>query len=333
MMNDKIKVLIVDDSLLVRRILTQLINSEPDMEVIGEAVDPIDARSQLQKNPDVMTLDVEMPRMDGITFLEKLMKLRPMPVIMISSLTDHGAETTFRALDLGAFDFVPKPKLAVGDTKLRNGFEIVTKIRAAYASRDYYKRKSAQSTANTPIISIITGVGGTGAIRNVLDAAHSNCPPIVVWHAFPDGFVRAFADRLSDQLALPVQEAYPNTRLENGHVYLLPVGLQAVLSWEANHYVLKCQPTDIPGKTSVDIWLSSIADVAASHAHVALLTSYGIDGLVGVERIVQNGGEILVQNPDTCVVPDLVNAALQRISNLKALDVEDIVIKLSEISI
>lgn len=330
-MSDKIKVLVVDDSLLVRRILSQLINNEPDMEVIGEAVDPIEARAMLQKNPDVMTLDVEMPRMDGITFLEKLMKLRPMPVVMVSSLTDHGAEVTFKALELGAFDFVPKPKLAVGDTKLRNGFDIITKIRAAYAARDYYRRKSAQNTANMPIISIITGMGGTGVIRNVLDGVHQNSPPVLVWHAFPEGFVRAFADRLSDQLALPVSEALPNTRFNNGQIYLLPVGLQSLLSWDNGHYVLKCQPTSEPGRPSVDMWLSSIADVAGAHGTAAILTSYGEDGAAGASKMVQSGGHVFVQTPETCVVPDLAIATLSRIPELNAMDIETMVSKLSDI--
>ena len=135
----KIKVLVVDDSMLIRKILTRLINAQEDMEVIGDAVDPIEARTHLAKNPDVLTLDVEMPRMDGLTFLQKLMKLRPMPVVMVSTLTEKSAAITFKALELGAFDFVTKPKLTPGSADLANGDEILSKIRAAYAARDFYQ--------------------------------------------------------------------------------------------------------------------------------------------------------------------------------------------------
>ncbi len=328
---NKIKVLIVDDSLLVRRILRQLIENEPDMVVIGEAIDPIEARGLLQLNPDVMTLDVEMPRMDGITFLEKLMKLRPMPVVMISSLTETGADITLKALELGAFDFVPKPKLAIGDTKLKNGFDIITKIRAAYSAKDYYKRKNAQSMASLPIISIISGMGGTGALRNIIEGVTKNSPPITVWHAFPDGFIKAFAQRLTEQLSVPVIEALPNMRLSNGHIYLLPIGIQSHLTWQENSYIIKCTPAQEPGKPSIDTWLTSIAETARSHASVILITSYGSDGARGAEQIYNAEGNIYVQNPETCVVPDLVNATIERIPDLLPLSLDALTVKLSEL--
>ncbi|HEY1043796.1 MAG TPA: response regulator, partial [Telluria sp.] len=206
----KIKVLIVDDSALIRSVMTEIIASQPDMEVVGVAPDPLVARELIkQTNPDVLTLDVEMPKMDGLDFLERLMRLRPMPVVMVSSLTERGSEITLRALELGAVDFVTKPKISI-QTGMREYAELISdKIRAAARARIKPRTAAGQGVPSAPLpqlrnpltsseklIIIGASTGGTEAIREVLMQMPSDCPGILIAQHMPEGFTSSFARRL-----------------------------------------------------------------------------------------------------------------------------------------
>src|SRR5690606_29529423 len=233
-MMSKIRVLCVDDSALVRGLMTEIINSHADMEVVAVAPDPLVARELIkQHNPDVLTLDVEMPRMDGLDFLEKLMRLRPMPVVMVSSLTERGGETTLRALELGAIDFVTKPKLGIRDGLLEYAELIADKIRAAARARlrppaavapAPPQRLQRPFASSEKLVIVGASTGGTEAIREVLYPLPPDSPAILVTQHMPAGFTRSFAQRLDALCAVTVREASHGERVLPGHVYLAPGG-------------------------------------------------------------------------------------------------------------
>src|SRR5690606_28898142 len=233
-----IRAVVVDDSALVRRLLTEIINAEPDMEVVGAAPDPIVAREMIRSlNPDVITLDVEMPRMDGLDFLERLMRLRPMPVVMVSTLTERGAATTLRALELGAVDFVAKPVLDVRhrlDTMAR---DITDKLRIAAQARVGRKlgapRPEAVRVAGKPrtgglpsqhLVAIGASTGGTAAIREILEHLPAQVPGILITQHMPPGFTASFAARLDALCCMRVKEAEDGEAILGGHAYVAPGG-------------------------------------------------------------------------------------------------------------
>ena len=302
----KIKVLVVDDSMLIRKILTRLINAQEDMEVIGDAVDPIEARTHLAKNPDVLTLDVEMPRMDGLTFLQKLMKLRPMPVVMVSTLTEKSAAITFKALELGAFDFVTKPKLTPGSADLANGDEILSKIRAAYAARDFYKKMAPPAEPLMPPVHSIHILGGTGAntvYHDVLAQLTSESPPVTLVHTMPAGFAEPFAARLSQHSPVPVVYVSDRATLQPGHVYVLPS--------ERNPQLHLGQSFDVvlgePGRTlNVSGWAASVGSVAHKHAMMIVLSGADDKDIQGFKLAATQGTMVYGQDPNTAPVPGLI---------------------------
>jgi len=227
----KIRVLCVDDSALVRGLMTQIINDHEDMEVVATAPDPLVARDLIkQHNPDVLTLDVEMPRMDGLDFLERLMRLRPMPVVMVSSLTERNSEVTLRALELGAVDFVTKPRLGLRDGLMEYSDIIADKIRAAAHSRPRPpqaqgpapRRLAPVFSTTEKLIVIGASTGGTEAIRQVLEPMPANSPAILITQHMPAGFTRSFVQRLDGLCAVQVHEAEDGQRVLPGHVYLAP---------------------------------------------------------------------------------------------------------------
>lgn len=315
----KIRVLCVDDSALIRSLMTEIINSQPDMVVVATASDPLIARDLVkQHNPDVMTLDVEMPRMDGLEFLEKLMRLRPMPVVMVSSLTEHGSEAALRALELGAIDFVTKPRLGIRDGLLSYTELIVGKIRIAAAARLLPPRRDAPCNTSaaavpllrSPLLSteklIIIGAstGGTEAIREVLQPLPPDCPGIMIAQHMPAGFTRSFAERLSSLCRIKVSEAVQGERILPGHAYIAPGGFHLSLVRSGANYVAQVDlaPPVNRHRPSVDVLFDSAARYAGKNAIGVLLTGMGRDGANGLLRMRQAGSYTLAQDEASCVV-------------------------------
>ncbi|MES2013490.1 MAG: chemotaxis response regulator protein-glutamate methylesterase [Pseudomonadota bacterium] len=315
----KIKVLVIDDSALIRSLLTEIINSQRDMEVVGAAPDPLVARDMIkQLNPDVLTLDVEMPKMDGLDFLEKLMRLRPMPVVMVSTLTERGSEITMRALELGAVDFVTKPKMSITEGMLEYTDLITDKIRAASQAKvATLSRHPASATGSTepvklrnPLISseklLIIGAstGGTEAIKSFLLKMPSDCPGILITQHMPAGFTKSFANRLDSLCQISVKEAQGGERVLPGHAFIAPGDKHLLLARSGANYVteLSDAPPVNRHKPSVDVLFDSAADLAGKNAVGVILTGMGKDGAVGMARMREAGAYNFAQNEESCVV-------------------------------
>ncbi|HEY9099165.1 MAG TPA: chemotaxis response regulator protein-glutamate methylesterase [Thiobacillus sp.] len=314
----KIKVLIVDDSALIRGVMKEIINSQPDMEVVGVAPDPLVARDLIkQTNPDVLTLDVEMPKMDGLDFLERLMRLRPMPVVMVSSLTERGSEITMRALELGAVDFVTKPKMSIQSVMLEYTDLIADKIRAASHAKVKQRTVGMDERAGTHLASlrnpltsseklIIIGAstGGTEAIKAFLTQLPPDCPGILITQHMPEGFTRSFANRLDKLCRISVKEAEGNERVLPGHAYLAPGHSHLMLVRSGANYMTKLDqgPPVNRHRPSVDVLFSSAAISAGKNAVGVILTGMGRDGAAGMLEMKQAGAYNLAQDESSCVV-------------------------------
>jgi two-component system, chemotaxis family, protein-glutamate methylesterase/glutaminase len=317
----KIKVLCVDDSALIRSLMTEIINSQPDMTVVATASDPLVARDLVkQHNPDVMTLDVEMPRMDGLEFLEKLMRLRPMPVVMVSSLTERGSEAALRALELGAIDFVTKPRLGIHDGLLAYTDLIVGKIRIAAAAHILPAKRTAKGssssvTADVPLLRspllsteklIIIGAstGGTEAIRELLQPLPPDSPGILIAQHMPAGFTNSFAQRLNGLCRVAVTEAVHGERILPGHAYIAPGGFHLSLTRSGANYVAQVdqEPPVNRHRPSIDVLFDSAAKHAGKNAIGVILTGMGRDGAEGLLRMHQAGAYTLAQDEASCVV-------------------------------
>ncbi|HWW04620.1 chemotaxis response regulator protein-glutamate methylesterase [Collimonas sp.] len=322
MSDKKIKVLCVDDSALIRSLMTEIINSQPDMTVVATAPDPLVARDLIkQLNPDVLTLDVEMPRMDGLDFLEKLMRLRPMPVLMVSSLTERGSEITLRALELGAVDFVTKPRLGIREGLLEYTDLIADKIRAAARARLKVARQPGADAAagaaasqapmlRSPLLSteklIIIGAstGGTEAIKEVLQPLPPDCPGIMIAQHMPPGFTRSFAQRLDGLCRITVKEAEHGDRVLPGHAYIAPGGFHLSLARSGANYVAQLDQEEPVNRhrPSIDVLFDSVAKHAGKNAIGVILTGMGRDGAAGLLRMRQAGAYTLAQDEASCVV-------------------------------
>lgn len=315
----KIKVLVIDDSALIRSLLTEIINSQRDMEVVGAAPDPLVARDMIkQLNPDVLTLDVEMPKMDGLDFLEKLMRLRPMPVVMVSTLTERGSEITMRALELGAVDFVTKPKMSITEGMLEYTDLIADKIRAASQAKvATLSRHPVSPNGGTepvklrnPLISseklLIIGAstGGTEAIKSFLLKMPSDCPGILITQHMPAGFTKSFANRLDSLCQISVKEAQGGERVLPGHAFIAPGDKHLLLARSGANYVteLSDAPPVNRHKPSVDVLFDSAAELAGKNAIGVILTGMGKDGAVGMARMKEAGAYNFAQNEESCVV-------------------------------
>ncbi|SNS60506.1 two-component system, chemotaxis family, response regulator CheB [Noviherbaspirillum humi] len=317
----KIKVLIVDDSALIRSVMREIINDQPDMEVVGVAPDPIAARDLIkQTNPDVLTLDVEMPRMDGLDFLERLMRLRPMPVVMVSSLTERGSEITLRALELGAVDFVTKPKISIQSGMREYGEMIADKVRTAARARITPRRIAPPQGAaagsaelpsmRNPLISseklIIIGAstGGTEAIKDFLLQMPSDCPGILITQHMPEGFTRSFAKRLDSLCRISVNEAAGGERILPGHAFIAPGHSHLLLARSGANYVTKLDqgPPVNRHRPSVDVLFNSAAECAGKNAVGVILTGMGKDGAQGMLNMRQAGTYNFAQDEASCVV-------------------------------
>ena len=313
-----IKVLVVDDSALVRSLLSEIINKAPGLELVGAAPDAFIARDMVnQFAPDVITLDVEMPRMDGLSFLEKLMVAKPTPVVMISTLTDEGAEATLRALELGAVDFLPKPKLGVAEGIREYSELIVEKITTAskirvrplqkihrpeVGSGDKILSKHLQSTEK--IIAIGASTGGTEAIKDLLVQFPSAIPGIVMTQHMPPGFTRTYAERLNKCTNLYVIEARGGERILPGHAYLAPGGHHLIVARSGADYIVKLSDAEPlhRHRPAVDVMMESVARVGGKNVIGVLLTGMGKDGAKGMLDIKNQGGFTFAQDEASCVV-------------------------------
>jgi len=315
----RIKVLIVDDSALVRRLLTEMLSSDASIIVLGTAHDAYDAREKIKAlNPDVLTLDVEMPRMDGLTFLRNLMRLRPMPVIMVSSLTDKGAEVTLDALSIGAVDYLPKPKIDLAATLADYKEELIAKVKAAASARlrttttasasadaILAKRDPQRQLRTTErIIAIGASTGGTEAIKEVLIRLPPDTPGIVITQHIPKLFSGAFARRMDACCQLSVCEAEDGQQILRGHAYIAPGDRHLLLVRDGARYV--CCLDDGPPvnrhKPSVDVLFRSVAQQAGRNAIGVILTGMGKDGALGLKEMHDAGGRTVAQDEATSIV-------------------------------
>ncbi len=311
---------VVDDSAVMRQLLTQILARDPDIEVVAQASDPYIARDKIkQLNPDVITLDVEMPRMDGLAFLEKLMRGHPMPVVMVSSLTERGCETTLRALELGAVDFVTKPKLDVTRGTLELAGEIVAKVKAAARAhvRPLPASTAAAGGATRPVVAGLAGLalthkviaigastGGTEALREVLTRLPADTPGVVVVQHMPASFTRAFANRLDSLCSMVVKEASDGDRVLPGHVLVAPGDYQlSVVRSGANYAVRVVQDPPVNRhRPSVDVLFDSCARELGGNAVGVILTGMGDDGARGLKAMRQAGAHTIAQDEASCVV-------------------------------
>ena len=325
----KIRVVVVDDSALVRSLLGAIIDKQSDMECVGAAADPLIAREMIRAlNPDVITLDIEMPRMDGIDFLAKLMRLRPMPVVMVSTLTERGAEVTMRALELGAVDFVAKPKIGVADGLQLLADDITDKIRVA--AKAHLRRPAAPQTqvvtsrlgelsaaANAPpatalgrlstekIVFIGASTGGTEATKEVLSQLPADSPAIVITQHMPAGFTKSYAARLDGLCRIRVAEARDGERILPGHAYIAPGGLDHLsIERSGANYIARVRPGDPVNRhrPSVEVLFKSAARVAGPNALGIMLTGMGADGAKAMKEMRDAGAFNIAQDEATCVV-------------------------------
>ena len=312
--------LVVDDSALIRRMLTEILEQDPEIEVVGTAQDPHIAREKIkQLNPDVLTLDVEMPRMDGVTFLRNMMRLRPMPVVMVSTLTQKGSEVALDALELGAVDFIAKPKADIAHTFGDYAEEIIAKVRMASMARvhvptTFSKRQSADVIlpekkvrhfkTTDQLIALGASTGGTEAIRQVLAAMPADSPAMVITQHIPEAFSRSFAERMNSCSQLTVSEACDGDQILPGHVYIAPGDRHLMVIRDGARF--RCALSDGPPvnrhRPSVDVMFRSVAQNIGPNALGVILTGMGDDGARGLLEMKQAGAKTIVQDEKSSVV-------------------------------
>jgi two-component system chemotaxis response regulator CheB len=353
----KISVIVVDDSALVRQLLSDILNADAEIEVVATAADPYQAREKIKIfNPDVLTLDVEMPRMDGVTFLRNLMRLRPMPVVMVSTLTEHGAQVTLEALELGAFDFVAKPKLDLSHTLADYAEEITSKVKAAaVVNLSALERRSGPGAADKltadavlaplagkatrlktteKVIAMGASTGGTEAIKHVLCALPAGAPGIVITQHIPVAFSAAFAKRVDGFAAIQVRQAEEGEQILPGHAYIAPGDKHLLVERSGARYY--CRLNDGPPvsrhKPSVDVLFRSVAQHVGPNAVGIMLTGMGSDGAQGMLEMRQAGAVNLVQDEKTSVVWGMPGAAIKAGATEKALPLQKIAAEIMALS-
>jgi two-component system chemotaxis response regulator CheB len=319
----KLRVLVVDDSALIRSVLRDIIDRESDMECVGVAPDPLVAREMIKAlKPDVLTLDVEMPRMDGLDFLERLMRLRPMPVVMVSSLTQRGSEVAFRALTLGAVDFVTKPKLDMVRGMEEYAIDITDKIRAAAQAKmrllatslraveeslsadAVLPSRSFRFASTEKIIVIGASTGGTEAIREILMCMPADAPAILIAQHMPEQFTRSFAQRLNGLCKISVKEAESGERVLPGHAYIAPGNMHLLLKRSGAQYIAELNQGPLVNRhrPSVDVLFRSAANVADGNSLGVILTGMGKDGAQGLLEMRSAGAHTIAQDEASCVI-------------------------------
>ncbi|MGH8145830.1 MAG: protein-glutamate methylesterase/protein-glutamine glutaminase [Rhodanobacteraceae bacterium] len=351
----KVRVLIVDDSALVRKMLTEMLSGDPDIEVVGSAPDPLVARERIkQLSPDVLTLDVEMPHMNGLTFLDNLMRLHPMPVVMVSSLTERGAEVTLRALELGAVDFLAKPGSDLTGTFGDSADEIRSKVKTAARARPRAMTTHVQPIKASPrfdadavlpratgsvssggrIIAIGASTGGTEAIRVVLTMMPPDAPPIVITQHIPAQFSAPFAQRMDKCSAMRVFEARDGQPIQAGHAYIAPGDRHLLVVRDGSRHI--CRLHDGPlvnrHKPSVDVLFRSVVASIGGNGVGALLTGMGDDGARGLKEMREAGSPTLVQDEPTSVVWGMPGAAWKLGAADEALPIEAVAGRLLELA-
>ncbi|MFH0976788.1 MAG: chemotaxis response regulator protein-glutamate methylesterase [Spirochaetota bacterium] len=335
----KVKVLIVDDSAVVRKVLTEALSKSKFIEVVGSAMDAFIAVTKIQKlNPDVLTLDIEMPRMDGITFLQKLMSTRPMPVIMVSSLTDSHADMTMKALSLGAFDFILKANLSNQKDYESFSEELIEKVIAAGSSRmrvpvkspvmdipfDVTRKFSAdvilpkvstkRFTVNSDsVIAIGASTGGTEVIAEIISKLPEDVPGIVIAQHMPEKFTKSFADRINGISSVYVKEAEDRDRVFRGTVLIAPGGKHMLLKHDSGGYYVEINdgPPVNRHKPSVDVLFRSFAQTASSHSLGIILTGMGNDGAHGLLEIKEAGISTIAQDEASCIIFGMPGEAIK----------------------
>jgi two-component system chemotaxis response regulator CheB len=322
----KIRVLTVDDSALMRQVLATLLSKDPGIEVIGSAPDPFIAREKIKAlNPDVITLDVEMPKMDGLTFLEKLMKGHPMPVVMVSSLTEAGCQTTMRALELGAVDFITKPKIDLREGMEEIAQDLIEKVKAAAQAKVRGTGVTGKGVAATPmsgaamikttdtIIAIGSSTGGTEAVKDVLMALPPNTPPIVITQHMPERFTKTWADRMNQLCRISVKEAEDGDSVLPGHALIAPGGYHMTLVRSGARYTVRINqdPPVNRHRPSVDVMFASVAEYAGANAVGVILTGMGGDGAKEMLTMKQAGAFTIAQDEASCVVFGMPKEAIK----------------------
>jgi len=331
-MTQKIRVLIVDDSKLIRDVLTAILNEQPDIEVVGAAADAFQARDLIKElNPDVITLDVEMPKMNGLEFLDKLMRAKPTQVVMISTATERGSEVTFRALELGAVDFVTKPKLAE-QTPDDYGDIIAEKVRAAKTARlkgprrsdgDFSAEATMPPVMKRPVpkgvktadrlIAVGASTGGTEAIREFLVGMPDDCPGIVIVQHMPENFTKMFAERLNGLCRINVKEAEHNDPILPGHAYIAPGGKHLWVKRDDGQLLCKLS-TEAPmnlHRPSVDFLFRSCAKFIGADAVGVIMTGMGRDGAEGMKAMKEKGAWNIAQDEATSVIFGMPREAIE----------------------
>ncbi len=354
----KTTVIVVDDSALVRGLLAEIINRQSDMTCIGAASDPLVAREMIRNlNPDVITLDVEMPRMDGIDFLSRLMRLRPMPVVMVSTLTERGAEVTLKALELGAVDFVAKPKIGIADGLRQLGEDITDKIRTA--AKAHVRRlaspaaAAAAATSGAPsgtsgthapapspigrlstekLVFIGASTGGTEATREVLVQLPADAPAVLITQHMPPGFTRSYAARLDSLCRIRVAEARDGERVLPGHAYIAPGGLHLSVERSGANYIARVRDGEPVNrhKPSVEVLFQSAARVVGPNALGVMLTGMGGDGARAMKEMRDAGSWNVAQDEASCVVFGMSREAIAHGAAHEVLPLSQIAGKLIE---
>ncbi|TFH92260.1 protein-glutamate methylesterase/protein-glutamine glutaminase [Vibrio ouci] len=335
----KIKVLVVDDSPVYRALLSELINSDPDLEVVATAEDPLEARELIKvHNPDVLTLDIEMPKMNGVQFLKNLMRLRPMPVVMISTLTQHGAEATLAALEYGAVDYFPKPSVDRTGEIASDKKRVIEKIKMAaganVTSGTAVAKPKTQSKLSVPkhndhieVVAIGASTGGTEAVKQVLSMLPANMPPIIITQHISAMFSTSFAQRLNENSDIQVKELSANRApLVAGCAYLAPGDKHLVVVRRGAH--LYCQLDDRPAvnrhKPSVDVMFDTVAETVGDKAIGVILTGMGQDGAKGMLRMKELGAKTIAQDQASSVVWGMPRVAAEMGAALSVVDLHSV---------
>ena len=310
------RVVVVDDSATMRNLISATLRRDPELEVVGAAGDPLEARQMIKDlDPDVVTLDIEMPNMNGLDFLERIMRLRPMPVVMVSSLTQAGAEATLRALELGAVDCVAKPSSASMSNEALQELTLRVKSAARASVRvrndDHKPVVKSGFLPSGDLVAIGSSTGGVEALLTVLSSFPENCPPTVITQHMPATFTRSFAARLDRVTAAKVQEAYEGAPLEPGKIYLAPGGHSHLEVYRAGGLRCRLREGDLVSghRPSVDALFKSVAASAGSAAVGAILTGMGRDGALGLKAMRDAGAKTVGQDEASCVVYGMPKAA------------------------